>query len=159
MVYIKDLELKLHLWEKAYSARQELEDLTLGFRSLGDGLMEIDKAKKSIFIELRGHQERLRKVLAVQRQLRQWYGKIKKNLAELEGNLRRVDDELVHLKESRRTILERKRSMEMAILKEKEQALVERLRATAKEKRVKGQNLSWNELKVMFGEGPDEPLD
>jgi uncharacterized coiled-coil DUF342 family protein len=148
--YIKKLEIKLHLWEKAYVTRQELNGLLAEARSLKDKLDEMNEVKKLASIKLRTQREALHNIVMTKRQLIQEYREIKQDTDEIKKSLEHIDAELSKLKENKNKILEKKRLDEMTSIKMKEKSLLEEIRSKAKDKLTKGKSLSWDELKVLF---------
>ncbi|MGQ9718345.1 MAG: hypothetical protein ACUVWK_00590 [Nitrososphaerales archaeon] len=150
--YIKDLEFKLHLWKRAYTTRQELSAFLSEVKSLRDKLDEASKMKRLALLHLKDDKEMLRNIAMARAQLWREDEEIGQDMAELKENLKSVDADLFRLRESKRSMLERKRMEEMASMKVKEQVLIEEAKSKAEDKLKKGKSLSWDELKVLFGE-------
>jgi len=150
--YIKDLEFKLHLWKRAYTTRQELGAFLSEVKSLRDKLDEASETKKLALLHLKADKEMLRNIIMTRAQLWQEDEEIGQDMAELKENLKSVDADLFRLREIKRSMLERKRMEEIASMKVKEQVLIEEAKSKAEDKLKKGKSLSWDELKVLFGE-------
>jgi uncharacterized coiled-coil DUF342 family protein len=148
--YIKKLEIKLHLWEKAYKTRQELNGLLVEAKSLKDELDGMREIKKSAITKLRTQKEALHNIFMVKHQLMQEDREIKQDIDEIKKNLDNTDAELSKLKESKSKILQKKRMDEEASIKAKEKSLLEEARSKAKDRLTKGKSLSWDEFKILL---------
>ncbi|MEM3437628.1 MAG: hypothetical protein QXP55_03715, partial [Nitrososphaerales archaeon] len=150
--YIKKLEIKLYLWEKAYATRQELSELLAEAESLRSKLNEMNEIKKLAFTKLKTQKEALHNIVMTKHQLIQECREIEQDIDEIKRNLNHINAELSKLKEYKKKILEKKRLDAMASIKMKEQNLLEEVKSKAKDKLTKGKSLSWDELKILFEE-------
>jgi uncharacterized coiled-coil DUF342 family protein len=150
--YIKNLELKLHLWKKAYTTRQELESLVFDVNLLKEELDKIREAKESIAAETKIKRENYNNIWKAKEQILTEINEVEKDVVELEEDLLQIDARLSDLRDSRHKIIEEK-NLEKGIEHKK---LLEKVKSNAKQKLEQGNSLSWDELKIIFEDESSE---
>jgi uncharacterized coiled-coil DUF342 family protein len=150
--YIKNLELKLHLWKKAYTTRQELESLLFDVNSLKEELDKIRETKENIAAEIKIKRENFNNIWKAKEQILTEINEVENDVVELEEDLLQIDDRLSDLRDTRNKIIEEK-NLEKGIEQKK---LLEKVKSNAKQKLEQGNSLSWDELKIIFEDESSE---
>lgn len=149
---VKDIETKLKAWKKAYSTKQELTNLIDQIKALKSKLDEMNKFKAENDPEVKAKHERVATMLNQRHQLFQEIEEINNNLTELDANITKATQELDVMRGQKRTHLEGRRSRDYESSKAKTRQLVDRARDDARKKYERGEKLSLDELKLVFGD-------
>ncbi len=152
---VKDLELKLRLWKKAYATRQELYNLRGKMGKLKEKLDDIAVSKEEAEIDLQAGKERLASDLKARDQLFSEMDGLNEDISELERAITKTDEHLEELRQKRHEILTDVRQKEITLVKNKENELLKKAKGTAKEKLAKGEKLTFEELKLALEEKPE----
>ncbi len=152
---VKDLELKLRLWKKAYATRQELYNLRGKMGKLKEKLDDIAVSKEEADIDLQAGKERLASDLKARDQLFSEMEELNEDISELERAITKTDEQLEELRQKRHVILTDVRQKELALVKNKENELLKKAKGAAKEKLAKGEKLTFEELKLALEEEPE----
>jgi uncharacterized coiled-coil DUF342 family protein len=152
--YIKHLEIKIHLWKKAYTTRQELENLLFDVNLLKEDLDKIRATKESITAETKIKRENFNNIWKAKEQILTEINEVEKDVAELEEDLLQTDARLSDLRDIRHKIIEEK-NLEKGFEQKK---LLDKVKSNAKQKLAQGNSLSWEELKIIFEDESGESL-
>ncbi len=149
---VKDLETKLKTWKKAYSTKQEHDNLMDQIRSLKSKLDEMNRFRAENDPEVKAKHERVATMLNQRHLLFQEIEEINNKLIELDASITKSTQELDNLRGQRRTHIEGRRTRDYESSKAKTRQLVDRARDDAKKKYERGEKLSLDELKLVFGD-------
>ena len=149
---VKDLETKLKTWKKAYSTKQEHDNLMDQIRSLKSKLDEMNRFRSENDPEVKAKHERVATMLNQRHLLFQEIEEINNKLIELDASITKSTQELDNLRGQRRTHIEGRRTRDYESSKAKTRQLVDRARDDAKKKYERGEKLSLDELKLVFGD-------
>ena len=149
---VKDLETKLKTWKKAYSTKQEHDNLMDQIRSLKSKLDEMNRLRSENDPEVKAKHERVATMLNQRHLLFQEIEEINNKLIELDASITKSTQELDNLRGQRRTHIEGRRTRDYESSKAKTRQLVDRARDDAKKKYERGEKLSLDELKLVFGD-------
>jgi uncharacterized coiled-coil DUF342 family protein len=155
LAYAKELEVKLHLWKKAYSARQELTGLLNEIRKLK---LELDKLNETGTKTKTGVEERhdhLDAMVLARGQLFDEMRSVNSDAEELDSKIENIDSNISGLRSEKKRILDSRRKREQEKERAKTSLILESARGVAKQKLDGGQKLTFDELKLIFGE--DQP--
>lgn len=149
---VKDLETRLKTWKKAYSTKQEHDNLLDQIRLLKSKLDEMNRFRAENDPEVKAKHERVATMLNQRHQLFQEIEDINNKLVELDANITKATQELDNLRGQRRTQLEGRRTRDYESNKAKTRQLVDRARDDARKKYERGEKLSLDELKLVLGD-------
>ena len=102
--------------------------------------------------EIKAKHERVATMLNQRHQLFQEIEEINNKLIELDANITKATQELDNLRGQRRTHIEGRRTRDYESKKAKTRQLVDRARDEARKKYERGEKLSLDELKLVFGD-------
>lgn len=156
--YVKELELKLHFWKKAYVARQELTTFLVEMKALKDDLDQIAAFREKIQPDMEAKRERISNMVKARRQLFEEMDQLNQDITELEASLEKVDAELNSLRGEKKRMVDDSRRREMERILAKEKQLLEKAREAAKDKLAKGAKLTLDEFKLAFSDDKSELL-
>ncbi len=149
---VKNMELKLSTWKKAYAARQQLFQLRNQMAKLKDKLDNISLSVKEAEITFEKNKDRLSSDVKAKKQLLQEIEGLNEDVYELDSVIADTDVKLEVLRQERGSILNDIRIREMEINKSNESKLLEKARGVAKEKVAKGEKITFEELRLAFEE-------
>ena len=149
---VRDLEIKLKAWKKAYSTKQELTTVLDQIKGLKSKLDEMNKFRAEKDPEVKARHERVATMLNNRHQLFQEIEGINNSLIELDSNITKSTGELDTLRGQRRMLLEGRKVRDYESNKAKTRQLVDRARDDARKKFEQGDKLSLDELKLVFGD-------
>ncbi len=150
--YVKDLEIKLKTWKKAFSTKQQLTSLVDQIKSLKSKLDEMNEFKSTSDPEVKARHERVATMLNSRHQLFQEIEQINIDLMALEGNITKTTNDLDSIRSQRRSLVEGRKVREHETNRARTKELVERATGDARKKLEKGEKLSFDELKLVFGD-------
>jgi uncharacterized coiled-coil DUF342 family protein len=149
----KQLELKLKAWDKTRSKKKELTAVLDEIKDVKAKLDEMNAFKSATDPEAKARHERIASMLNARHELFEEIERINAQLMELDSNISKATQELDTLRGQRRSALEGRRSREHETNRARTRELVERAKDDARKKLEQGEKLSFDELKLVFGDG------
>jgi uncharacterized coiled-coil DUF342 family protein len=145
---VKDLELKLRIWKKAYAARQELSNLRSEMNQLKRQLDSISTSREKVEVDLETGKTRLTYDMKARDQLFNEMEELNEDISEIEQTIAKTDSQLEELRQKRREMLKESKTHDRDEAQKKEQEILAKARDAAKEKLIKGEKLTFDELKL-----------
>ncbi len=152
---VKDLEMKLRIWKKAYAARQELSNLRSEMNQLKRRLDTLSASREKAEVELETGKTRLTYDVKARDQLFNEMEELNDDISELEQTIVKTDTQLEELRQKRREMLKESKSHDRDAAQKKEQEILAKAKDAAKEKLQRGEKLTFDELKLAFEDGPE----
>jgi uncharacterized coiled-coil DUF342 family protein len=149
---IKELELKLRSWKKAYSCRQDLNKMRETMVKLKSKLDDLAVSRENIEIEIHTEKDKLSINLKGRDQIFKELDELNNDIAELEDTINNTDKELEALKTKRKNLIMRIRKKEEDLILDREREILNKAKISVKEKLSKGEKLSFEELKLAYNE-------
>jgi len=153
--YVKDLEIKLKSWKRAYSTKQELTSLIDQIKSLKSKLDEMNDFKTKNDPEVRARHERVATMQNSRHQLFQEIEHIDGQLIQLEGSITKITQELDLLRGDKKSLVEGRRVREHETSRARTREIVERAKGDARKKLEQGEKLSFDELRLVYADDPE----
>jgi uncharacterized coiled-coil DUF342 family protein len=147
---VKDLESKLRFWKKAYSARQELSNLRTEMNKLKKKLDDLSFSRDEADVEIESEKNRLADDIKARDQLFNEMDSLNEDISELEQAIAKTDEQLEKLRQERRNLVKESRSHEIDEAQQRELEMLAKARDAAKEKLLRGEKLTFEELKLAF---------
>jgi len=147
---IKNLELDLRKWKKAYEIRKDIHNLRSEINILKDKMDDINLSREEFKVEFESGKDKLANDYKARDQLFKEINEIREEILELEESIAKTDKQLEEIKSKRKEIiiLEKKEEEEKSRIKEQE--LLVKAKSIAKDKLSKGGKLSFEDLKLVF---------
>ncbi len=152
---VKDLELKLRIWKKAYAARQELSSLRSEMNQLKRRLDGLSASREKVEVEIETGKTRLTYDVKARDQLFNEMEELNEDISELEQTIAKTDAQLEELRQKRREMLKESKSTDRDAAQRKEQEILEKAKDAAKEKLQRGEKLTFEELKLALEDEPE----
>ncbi len=149
---IRDLESRLQLWKKAYAARQEISNLRSEMSQLKKNLDNISMSRGEAEAEHEAGKDRLVSDMKTREQLFKEMEDLNEDIIELENTIAKTDEQINEMKEKRRSLVNEERNRDLESLKSREKEMLTKAKDEAKEKLLKGEKLTFSELKLAFDE-------
>ncbi len=149
---VKDLEIKLKAWKKAFSTRQELTTVLDQIKVLKSKLDEMNQFRTTNDPEAKARHERVATMLNSRHQLFQEIEQINSDLVGLEANITKTTQDLDNFRNQRRSLVEGRKVRDHETSRARTRELVERAKGDARKKLEHGEKLSFDELKLVFGD-------
>jgi uncharacterized coiled-coil DUF342 family protein len=147
------LEVKMKAYNKVRSTKQQLASVLGEIKSLKAKLDEMNKFKAENDPEVKAKHERVASMLSSRHELFNEIEQIDSRLAEIDSNISKLTQELDSLKAQRRAAVEGRKTREHEISRARTRELLERAKDDARKKLEQGEKLSFDELKLVFGDG------
>ena len=150
MKLIKNLELDLRKWKKAYETRRNSYNLRAEMEKLKDEMNDINLSNEESEIEIESGKDRLTNDFKARDQLFKEIDEINEEILELEEAIAKTDEQLEEIRRKRRDMISlgKERAKEKARIKEQE--LLVKAKIIAKDKLSKGGKLTFEDLKLVY---------
>jgi|TARA_B100001971_G_scaffold56161_1_gene51220 uncharacterized coiled-coil DUF342 family protein len=148
---IKDLELNLRKWKKAYETRKNIYNLRAEMEKLKDKMDDINLSNEESELEIETEKNRFTYDLKARDQLFKEINEINDEILELEEAIAKTDEQLEEIREKRRDMISLGKEQEKEKFRIKEQELLVKAKSIAKDKVSKGEKLTFEELKLVYG--------
>ena len=148
---IKDLELNLRKWKKAYETRKNIYNLRAEMEKLKDKMDDINLSNEESELEIETEKNRFTYDLKARDQLFKEINEINDEILELEEAIAKTDEQLEEIRRKRRDMISLGKEQEKEKFRIKEQELLVKAKSIAKDKVSKGEKLTFEELKLVYG--------
>jgi|TARA_Y100000031_G_C8235825_1_gene393183 uncharacterized coiled-coil DUF342 family protein len=149
---IKDLELNLRKWKKAYETRKNIYNLRAEMEKLKDKMDDINLSNEESELEIETEKNRFTYDLKARDQLFKEINEINDEILELEEAIAKMDEQLEEIREKRRDMISLGKEQEKEKSRIKEQELLVKAKSIAKDKVSKGEKLTFEDLKLVYGD-------
>jgi len=147
---IKNLELDLRRWKKAYETRKNIYNIRSEMNILKDKMDDINLSGEESEVELESGKDRLTNDYKARDQLFKEINEINEEILELEEKIAKTDEQLDEIKSKRREIVSLGKEQEKEQARIEEQELLVKAKSIAQEKLSKGGKISFDDLKLVF---------
>ena len=149
---IKNLELDLRKWKKAYETRKNIYNLRAEMEKLKDKMDDINLSNEESELEIETEKNRFTYDLKARDQLFKEINEINDEILELEEAIAKMDEQLEEIREKRRDMISLGKEQEKEKSRIKEQELLVKAKSIAKDKVSKGEKLTFEDLKLVYGD-------
>ena len=147
---IKNLELDLQKWKKAYETRKDIHNLRSEINILKDEMDVINLSGEEFKDEFESGKDKLANDYRARDQLFKEINEIREEILELEESIAKTDKQLEEIKSKRKEIIISEKKEEEEKFRIKEHKLLVKAKSIAKDKFSKGGKLSFEDLKLIF---------
>ena len=147
---IKDLELNLRKWKKAYETRRNSYNLRAEMEKLKDEMDDINLSNEETELDIESGKDRLTNDYKARDQLFKEINEINEEILELEEAIANTDKQLEEIRRKYRDIVRIGKEREKEKVQIKEQELLEKAKSIAKNKLSKGGKLTFEDLKLVY---------
>lgn len=147
---IKNLELDLRKWKKAYETRRNSYSLRAEMEKLKDKMDDINLSNEESEFEIESGKDRLTNDYKARDQLFKEINEINKEILELEEEIVKTDEQLDEIRRKRRDIISLGKEREKEKTRIKEQELLVKAKSIANDKLSKGGKLTFEDLKLVY---------
>jgi uncharacterized coiled-coil DUF342 family protein len=147
---IKNLELDLRKWKKAYETRKNIYNLRAEMEKLKDEMDDINLSNEETELDIESGKDRLTNDYKARDQLFKEINEINEEILELEEAIANTDKQLEEIRRKYRDIVRIGKEREKEKVQIKEQELLEKAKSIAKNKLSKGGKLTFEDLKLVY---------
>ena len=147
---IKNLELDLRKWKKAYETRKNIYNLRAEMEKLKDEMDDINLSNEETELDIESGKDRLTNDYKARDQLFKEINEINEEILELEEAIANTDEQLEEIRRKYRDIVRIGKEREKEKIQIKEQELLEKAKSIAKNKLSKGGKLTFEDLKLVY---------
>mgnify|MGYP001174811723 CR=1 FL=1 len=147
---IKNLELDLRKWKKAYETRKNTYNLRAEMEKLKDEMDDINLSNEETELDIESGKDRLTNDCKARDQLFKEINEINEEILELEEAIANTDEQLEEIRRKYREMVRIGKEREKEKIQIKEQELLEKAKSIAKNKLSKGGKLTFEDLKLVY---------